>query len=137
MTQIISDGALFHHAHDSTGNGYNAFVKKAIQAQNDGSLAVLKSEVARVASDINFNLMQGDRIDKRISMAKYLAKQKLIVPIPNRYIESANTGVVNKWSVHDELKAWGFEPTMLKINIKKRRRFNTRECYVEITFKKK
>lgn len=137
MTYVLSDNTLFRQPHDTVGNGHIAFAEKARAAQDAGSLAMLKSEIARVAAAISYSLVPGTLDDKPVAMASYLAKQKLIVPIPSYYRNTVGNGPIDKWAIRRELQEWNFEPTRIDICIRKRTRFNTNQCYVEITFKKK
>lgn len=134
---ILPDSTLFRQPHDNTGTGHIVFGQKVQDAQHAASLAVLKGEVARVAGAISYHLTPRRLDDDQVTMASYLADQKLTVPIASHYRTKSGTGPVDKWAVMRELEEWNFEPTRVEIFLKKKTRFNTNECYVEVTFQKK
>ncbi len=138
MPHVLLDKELFQNAHNKTGNGYEDFVRKSQDAQIAGSIAMLRSEIARIADAINYCLIDGKQYsEKQIAMADYLAKQKVIVPIATYFRTKVATGPINVWLIRKELRRWGFVPEQMDISIKKRRRLLGGTCYLEITFKKK
>ena len=136
--QIMTDSGLFRHAHGQTSEEYKDFARRAIDAQDAGSIAMLRSEIARIAHDINARLVPRNASDTdKVSMAKYLADQTAIVPLPRHYREKANTNPITVQLVESELREWGFEPTMIQVTFKKSSRFNSRDCYLTVSFARK
>lgn len=135
---LVPDDRLFRHA-PGRGMTLNEFGKLALDAQDAASLAVLKGEIARVAYDINYLLVPRKLSDfnKKVAMADYLSKQKVTIPVARHYRQKVATGPITSWNVAEELRQWGFEPTLISVSIKKRTRFLSSDCYVVITFSKK
>ena len=134
---LVPDYELFKPAHlrGESDTDYTSRVQKAQEDDSD-SVAILRGEIAGLAAKVNHLLVPRKRSDfrKQVTIADFLSKQKVIVPIPTEYVVRASIGPVNKWVVDKALLEWGFDPTKIKTTIKKRRRFGSIECYVKITF---
>ena len=141
---IQSDDTLFHHQYhnDPEGEVLKRKVQEAIDASRATStdvLAFLNAEIAHIAGDINRQLIPRNLKDfrKQVALADYLAKQKVIVPLPLGYLMRASTGPITQWSVDNALRNWGFEPTQIRSTIKKGKHFRSGECYVKVIFERK
>lgn|GEM_PF-5646548 len=98
----------------------------------------LNVEISRMAKDINTRLIPRRLSDfkHQVSMADYLARQEIVIQLPDYRRLSVSTTPFDKWSIGALLKMWGFESTRIEATVKKYSSFGG-GCYVKITFRKK
>lgn len=102
--------------------------RQAYAAKDKACLEAVRSELVRLAQEADEKL--ADRID-------YLVRQKIKVPAPRHYAGRVATGPITRWTVANDLRVAGFDPTSVVVRLVKKLKFRSRDPYVIITFTKK
>lgn len=133
MLKVLPNGELFRHSIDPNLRSYVELSQEAHRTMNVGSAVMLDAEIARIADDLYFrSIHMRNNEPQKIAMAKFLARQKAVVPIPARYM--GFSGPLHVSDVAHYLDKWGFNSEGIDVHMKKRRRRFSNRCEFVITF---
>jgi hypothetical protein len=112
--------------------------RQAYEAQDRVCLETVRAEIARLASEAEKSLAEElSAEDRSTALVNYLVEQKIKVNVPRHYAGKVATGPITRWTVANDLRAAGFEPTAVVVKLVKKLKFRSREPYVTITFTSK